>query len=188
LQIVSEASPEQLHLHFRQAPHMKLPQAQFTFDPGVTKFCHLAAEAVLRSSLLAGHLLPERQHRRAFCHPRYRTASLLILRTALRLARAALAVPPFRFITVICEAFPLGVPAVVTQQLAFRTNVNVSLLRRLLLESRIAYVASWQVDWRLSHPFGFDRGQRECSIPALHWSFLLHAPILDLRQNEPNNR
>ena len=53
----------------------------------------------------AGHLLVKGQHGRAFFATNHRAALVLVLRTTLRLAGAALAVPPFRFVPVIREAF-----------------------------------------------------------------------------------
>jgi hypothetical protein len=92
LQVVSEAGPQHLHLHFHEAAHVKLSEAQLAFDPCVTKLGHSSAAAVTGPRWLRGHLLPERQHCSALFQSQNSPAATAIFRTTLWLADAGLAI------------------------------------------------------------------------------------------------
>lgn len=92
LEVVGEVSAQHLPLYIPETAHVKLSQTQLGFDPRVTELCHPAKTAVWGLRLVCGYLLPKSKDRCTFFRAQDRTATLLIFRATLWLARTAPAI------------------------------------------------------------------------------------------------
>src|ERR1700745_1258465 len=106
---------------------MELPQPQLALDPGVTKFHDSSTMTISLLDFLAGHLLAERHHHRAFFELRYGTAVLLVFWTTLRFARAPSAIFKPGFIEVVSHACSRLASCLRTQDFSFRAYTVVLL-------------------------------------------------------------